>query len=133
LNLLGYVGHSFGALFGGILAGVDERIKSFILMSGTGNFVDVEVANNPDIPKDMLEKHKNMMNIIDPIHYISHTSSDLFFQLGLLDTVFSKQNQINYYNTANEPKSIRWYDAGHYLNDEARSDRLDWLSTQLKL
>ena len=133
LNRLGYVGHSFGALFGGILAGVDERIKSHILMSGTGNFVDVAAANIPDITPDIIEKHKNMMNIIDPIHYISHTTSNLFFQFGLQDTVFSKQNQINYYYAANEPKSIRWYDAGHYLNDEARSDRIDWLSTQLKL
>jgi len=74
-----------------------------------------------------------MMNNIDPIHYISHTSSDLFFHFGLQDTLFSKQNQINYYNAAKKPKSIRWYDTGHYPNDEARSDRFEWLTTQLNL
>lgn len=130
---MGYVGHSFGALFGSILAGMDERIKSYVLMTGTGSFVEVAVANVPDMPGDMLDKFVTMMNPIDPIHYISHSSSNLFFQFSLQDTFFKKQNQINYYNAANEPKSIKWYDAGHYLNDEARSDRLDWLKTELKL
>jgi cephalosporin-C deacetylase-like acetyl esterase len=30
---IGYVGHDFGALFGGVLAGVDFRIKTFVLMT----------------------------------------------------------------------------------------------------
>lgn len=34
-NRLSYVGHSFGALFGGILTGVENRIKSYVLMAGT--------------------------------------------------------------------------------------------------
>ena len=46
---IGYVGHSFGALFGGILAGVEKRIKAFVLMSGVGSFTDVAVANIPTL------------------------------------------------------------------------------------
>ena len=30
---LGYVGHSLGATWGGALAGVEKRVKAFVLMS----------------------------------------------------------------------------------------------------
>ena len=40
---IGYVGHSFGALLGGVLSGVEKRIKAYVLMAGTGSFTDVAV------------------------------------------------------------------------------------------
>lgn len=134
LNRLGYVDHSFGALFGGVLTCVEDRIKSYVLMAGTGSFSDVAVANIPDLPENMLENHKKMMDPIDPIHYVAHAfPSTLFFQFGLNDTLFPKQNQMEYYNAASKPKQIKWYDAGHYLSDEARKDRVEWLISQLNL
>jgi hypothetical protein len=31
---LGYVGHNFGASFGGVIAGVERRIPAYVLMAG---------------------------------------------------------------------------------------------------
>jgi cephalosporin-C deacetylase-like acetyl esterase len=31
---LGYAGHSFGASFGGVIAGVEYRIKAYVFMAG---------------------------------------------------------------------------------------------------
>ena len=39
-NRIGYVGHSFGATLGGVLAGVETRIKAYVLMAGLGEYSD---------------------------------------------------------------------------------------------
>ena len=41
INRIAFVGHSLGALFGGILSGVDKRIIASVLMAGVGSFTDV--------------------------------------------------------------------------------------------
>ena len=30
-----------------------------------------------------------------------------------------------------EPKTVKWYDSGHQLNEEAMRDQLDWLREQI--
>lgn len=131
---IGYVGHSFGALFGGILSGIENRINTYVLMAGVGSFTDVALLNVPTLKEQKLENYRKTMNPIDPIHYISHAApSSLFFQFGLQDTFFSKQIFQKYYETGSKPKSIQWYDADHYLNDKARKDRVEWLNSQLNL
>lgn len=132
---IGYVGHSFGALLGGILSGVEKRIRAYVLMAGTGSFTDVAVLNMPDLKGDRLEGYRQTMEPIDPIHYVGHAApSALFFQVGLQDAFFPKKNFLDYYEAGSEPKSIKWYEANHYsLNQEGRSDRIDWLRTQLGL
>ena len=38
-----------------------------------------------------------------------------------------------FFEAASEPKEIRWYDAGHFLNDQAHQDRIAWLGERLGL
>jgi len=38
-----------------------------------------------------------------------------------------------FFEAASEPREIRWYDAGHFLNDQARQDRMAWLGERLEL
>ncbi len=131
----GYVGHSFGALLGGVLSGVEKRVKAYALMAGTGSFTDVAVLNMPDLKGQRLEEYRRNMEPIDPIHYIGHAApSALFFQFGLRDAFYPRENFLEYYDAGSEPKLIKWYDADHYsLNEEGRSDRIEWLSMQLGL
>jgi len=132
---IGYVGHSFGALFGGVLSGIEKRIKAYILMAGTVSFTDVAVLNMPSLKGQELERYSNIMDPVDPIHYIGHTApSALFFQFGLQDKSFPRQHFLDYYQAGSEPKSIKWYEADHYsLNEEGRRDRVEWLRTELGL
>jgi len=37
---IGFVGHSFGATWGGVLAGVEKRIKAYVLMAGLPDIAD---------------------------------------------------------------------------------------------
>jgi uncharacterized protein len=57
---IGYVGHSYGALFGGILAGVEKRIHAFILMAGLGSFSDVAAANIPTLTGKALDHYRHL-------------------------------------------------------------------------
>lgn len=130
---IGYVGHSFGALFGGILAGVEHRIHAFILMAGVGSFTEVMALNMPFLEDQALAEYRQGLNPIDPIHYIGQAApAAFFFQLGEQDNFFGHDKFLAYYEAASEPKSLKWYEADHYLNvKEARQDRLEWLSKQL--
>jgi len=131
---ISYVGHSSGALFGGILAGVEKRISSFVLMAGVGSFTDVAVLNIPTLTGEPLEKFRITLDPIDPVHYIGYAPpAAIFFQFGNQDHFYPRQKFIDFYSAARDPKSIRWYDAGHYLDAAARIDRIDWLKAQLNL
>ena len=129
LNRVAYVGHSLGALFGGILSGVDKRIKASVLMAGVGSFTDVALLNMPNLAGGQLEKYKTIMEPIDPLRYIKNAAPNaLLFQFGLQDLFFPRQKFLEYYEAGSVPKSIQWYNADHYgLNVEGRSDRIDWL------
>jgi len=134
IKRVGFVGHSFGALFGGILSGLEERIDAYVLMAGVGSFTDVALMNIPDLKVETLEQFKKTMDPIDTVHYISHASpSNLFFQFGIHDTFYSKEKFMDFYNAGSTLKSIKWYESNHYLNEEAYTDQIKWLVTQLGL
>ena len=133
INRAGFVGHSFGALFGGILAGVDKRIRACVLMAGVGRFADVAVLNDPGLKGQKLEEFKRVMEPIDPFNFIGKANSDFLFQLGLKDRFFQKQTFLDYFEAAGGQKQVKWYDADHYLNEEAWMDRVGWLKGKLGL
>ncbi len=95
---LGYVGRSFGDIFGGILSGVEKSVKAFVQMAGTGSFTGVAVLNMPDLSGQRLENYSTTMDPTDPIHYIVHAApSALFFQFCLKGTFFAREKFIQYY------------------------------------
>ncbi len=133
-NRIGYVGHSFGALVGGVLSGVEKRVKAYVLMAGTGSFTDVAVLNMPSLAGEALERYRRTLAPIDPGNYIGHAApSAVLFQFGLRDDLFTREKSLEFFEKASEPRSMEWYDAGHYLNDEAREDRIAWLRARLSL
>jgi dienelactone hydrolase len=119
---LGYVGHSNGAIWGGVLAGVERRIRAYVLMTG---YARPSVYYRPypvPVPSSRL----------DAIHYIGHAApATLLFQFGALDSNVPDTAAGEFYAAASQPKLIRWYDAGHALNEQARLDRADWLGSGL--
>lgn len=139
---IGFVGHSFGAHTGGLLASVEKRIKAYVLMAGAPSLTEfIKNSTDPGIvetrntlTKAQQEQYFSTLEAVDPINYIGHVApSALFLQFGKKDTYPTEQKAIQYAEVASQPKVVKYYDAGHALNDEARRDRAAWLREQIGL
>ena len=139
---IGFVGHSYGAHTGAVLAGVEKRIKAYVIMAGAPSLTQfLRTSTLPAIVKtrDALTKEQqanyfNTLASVDPIKYIGHVApSALFFQFGKTDVYPNEETAEIYSEKASNPKLVKFYDAGHALNDEARRDRAEWLQKQIKL
>lgn len=139
---IAYVGHSYNAHTGGILAGVEKRIGSLVLMAGV--FADEEYVFDSTrtevtqfrqkIGEQALRDFFRDHAFDDPIHYIGHSApASVFLQFGQEDEGIPEKVARRYFELFGEPKKIGFYKAGHALNGEAREERVEWLVERLKL
>ena len=135
-NRLAYIGHSFGAQWGAILAAVDGRLKGAILMGGVPDQAAIwRDGNEPGIvearaalPPGRLEAYLKFSQRTDPVFYVAHSTTPLFFQFARYERYFNMAAMNRYADAARCPKEVRWYDTGHDLNDpQALADRAAWL------
>jgi dienelactone hydrolase len=128
-----YVGHDFGAMYGSVVAGIDRRAKAYVFMAGTGLFSDWFLLGSKLQGADrqaVIDKLKPLA----PVRFVAEASpSSVLFQFGTTDQYVPKAKAEEFFAAASQPKSVRWYDAGHGLNQDARRDRQDWLKAQLAL
>lgn len=137
---LAYVGISYGAAMGGLLAGVERRIRIFALAVGDGGLVthfggpDDEGGPLFQLPPHRREAWVAAMEPIEPLYYVGHAApARLLFQSGTFDELVPPADAVSYHEAGSEPKEIRWYDSGHQLPQEASCDRLEWLDRHLDL
>lgn len=139
---LAYVGHSFDAHVGAILAGVEKRIGSFVLMAG--NYADEEYVFDPDNPQmlalrrrvgdERIRAYAREYAWDDPVYFVGHVApSAVFLQFGSRDEPLPEKWARHNYDLFSEPKKIAFYDAGHALNARARLERDRWLAERLRL
>ena len=140
---IGYVGHSFGASFGGVIAGVEHRIKAYVLMAGAARATEImRTSQHPLIirarentPPEEWEAMLVAEAPYDACHYIGRAApSSLFFQFARHDSFVPVQEAEHYFELASFPKQIAWYEnCNHELSKEARRDRASFLCEQLGL
>jgi dienelactone hydrolase len=135
---LGYIGFSYGAAMGGLLAGIEKRIKAFVLAVGDGGLVEhfnaPTAANDLSgrVPQAAFEHWKTIMEPIEPLRFVGHAApSALLFQNARTDSLVNEESAGRYQAAGSEPKEIKWYDSSHGLNDQARQDQVEWLQTQI--
>lgn len=137
---IGYVGHSYGSNAGGVLTGVERRIKAFVLMASSLSdeldmfsdepvFVELRKKYGERRVRDLMTKYA----YLDPAHYVGRAApSAVFLQHGKSDGHLSRRAP-HYFSLVSQPKRMKLYDVGHALNAEARRDRYEFLRRQLKL
>ncbi len=135
---IGYVGYSYGAAMGGLLAGIEPRIKAYGLMVGDGGLVnhfteeDRPAGGFETINPSARERWLEAMEPIEPIYFIGHASpSALFFQNARYDRSVTEADALAYQAAGSEPKRVEWYDSGHGLPSQAYTDMVDWLAEQI--
>ena len=130
---IGFVGHSYGANLGGVLAGVEHRIAAYVFMSGNAR-MSQDLIGLFNWKPGAEERYLQFMAQLDGIYFIGHAApAALLFQNAQHDALNVKQDVLDFHQAASEPKTIKWYDAYHQLNEEAEQDRANWLSQQLNL
>lgn len=137
---LAYSGRSYGGAQGGLLAGVEKRIKAYALVVGDGGLVShfTGADDNPGPLGGLSEEQKKRwlaaMEPVEPIRFVGRAApAHLLFQNGRTDELVPAADGRAYQEAGSEPKTILWYDAGHRLNDQATRDRHEWLAKEIGL
>jgi dienelactone hydrolase len=128
-----YVGHDFGAMYGALVAGVDERPRAYVFMTPTATFWEWYLLGTRPADK---YAYIEQMRVLDPVAYLARaTMSATLLQFATND-VYVPDSAADEFSAAvpDRDKTIKRYDADHALAvDSAREDRRAWLASHLAL
>jgi dienelactone hydrolase len=138
---LGFVGHSWGASLGVVLAAVDPRPTALVLICGrpswTG-FLEATTIGSIQRERDRIgaeawDRYLALMAPLDAMAEIGNVDGErLYLQYGTEDDVVPTDVSAELIDAAGSAESDL-YAAGHALNDEATADRVGWLVGRLSL
>jgi len=118
---------------GGLLAGVEDRLKGYVLQVGDGGLV-THFTGTEDMdwwlakPEDVRQQWLAWMWPIEPIHFVACASpAELLFQNGTMDTMVPPADALRYQDAGSQPKTVLWYEDDHGLGLEAGRDQAEWL------
>jgi dienelactone hydrolase len=128
---IGFVGWSAGSHTGGILAGVEPRLRAIVLMSGGVAPVSVYAAVAKPSQRASIRRY---LGSIDPLRFLPRARpGSLFLEDGRQDEIVPRKALLTFAHATPRGTRIRWYDAGHALNDQAYRDQLAWLQARLRI
>ena len=127
---LGLFGWSMGGRLAALVAGVDDRVRATVLMSAGAAPVDAYVEGAPAELQDVV---REVLEPIDPLTRIDDAKGKVLVQAGRQDSIVPRAALEAVIEAAPKGTKVEWYEADHALNDQAETDRLDWLSDQLGL
>jgi dienelactone hydrolase len=125
---LGLVGWSMGGRLASIVAGVDGRVRATVLMSVGAAPVEAYVQGAPAELQDVV---REVLEPIDPLTHVGDAKGAVLVQAGRQDSIVPRAALEAVIAAAPKGTKVEWYPTDHALNDEARTDRLDWLAEEL--
>ena len=143
---IAYVGHSWDAHVGAILAGVETRICCYVLMaSGYSDQEEAFASKDPqriaqikEVGEDNVREYFRTYAFDDPVYFVGHTDREsIFLQFASGDAdssglpAYKAQAQKYLDRFSSKDKKMEFYDAPHALNSAARLDRDRWLQKHL--
>ncbi len=103
MKRIGYAGVSMGAIMGGVLCGVDDRIDAAALVLGGSLAGMVPIA----------------LDRIDPTKYIANFAPHPLLMInGKRDPLVTPAAAQRLFDAAKEPKQLIWQDTGHTMSIE---------------
>jgi dienelactone hydrolase len=129
---LAYVGRSYGGATGALFAGVERRLKTYILASADGGvtarFTEPGAPQPPPSQQAQARAWLASMQPIEGIRFVGRANGSILFQNARRDQFVSVARAEALHAAATGPKEVRWYDTPHALNPAAHVDQLRWLS-----
>ena len=136
---IAYLGISYGGAMGSLFVGIERRIRAAALVVGDGGLVSHSTGPEDRSFLASLSCATRVnwfraMAPIEPIRFIPLASpTPLLLQNGRLDNLVPPADAEALHGAAPEPRTIRWYGAGHSLDLQALRDRHEWLNAQIGL
>jgi dienelactone hydrolase len=133
---LGLVGGSYGGAIGALVAGVEPRLRAVALRVPDGGFVsyftDPEGPGLPDdLSTDDAARWIAAMSAVEPACYVTQARASFLLQFGREDRLVSEARAGAFADRVRAEKEVRWYEAGHALNEDAAAERAEWLDRHL--
>lgn len=137
---LGFVGVSYGGAQGALLAGIEHRIRAYVLQVADGgmaeHFTNDDGSNAPPFPGVADSTWRRWLDALRPvgsIHFIGRAvPGSILYQWGEHDEAVPPANARRLL-AASPAATVKWYDSGHGLPMQAQLDALAWLSTKIGL
>jgi dienelactone hydrolase len=137
---LAYIGGSYGGAMGALFAGIEHRLKAFVLIVPDGGLVAHFTGADgspcgPLLSLDSMARARWLaaMRPIEPIRFIGRATGALLIQNGRRDPLVTTGDAEALQAAAPAARMVRWYDGDHGLTPEARADRRAWLFPRLGL
>jgi len=136
---LAFVGHSYNAVTGAFLSGIDRRAKAYVLMAGgLSDEVDMKTpeyeAYRQRIGPEKFDAFITKYSWMDEGKYVAQAApAFVFMQFAAKEDFLKPEHVRQYQPIVSKPNMLKIYDAPHALNAEARRDRIQFLTEQLKL
>jgi dienelactone hydrolase len=128
---LAFVGYSAGARTGALLAAAEPRLDAVVLMSGGAAPVEQYAAQ---APAGLRPTVRRLLGEVDPLRQLPQArAATLLLQDGRRDEVVPRAALDTLVAAAPAGAEVRWYAAGHALNEAAYREQLDWLGARLAL
>jgi dienelactone hydrolase len=136
---IAYHGTSYGGAMGALFVGIERRLKAAALVVPDGGLVShftgpEDMDFMAGLPCATRNAWLQFMTPIEPIRFIANAPpTALLVQSGRTDNLVPAADAEALHAATPDPKTIRWYDAGHGLDQQAFFDRLDWLHEEIGL
>jgi fermentation-respiration switch protein FrsA (DUF1100 family) len=112
---LAIVGYSMGSFLGVLVAADEAKVRALVLAAGG------------DLP-DGTPFERLIRTLADPLRAVRKLNGrPLLMVHGRRDRTVTPAQAERLFAAAGEPKTLRWWDAGHYLPDAAIDDAAVWL------
>lgn len=130
---IAFLGSSYGGAMGGLLAGIEHRIRALVLMVGDGglvqHFTGPEDVDGPFLTLPPKERRQWLaaMRPIEPLRWVRKATAPILFQNGRYDDLVPPRDARQFHRAAPQPKEVRWYESGHGLPPQAWCDAAGFL------
>ena len=135
---IAFQGAGYGGAMGALLVGIDHRFEAAVLRTPYGGLVTrytgPEADELAELDCETRAAWLAAMTPIEPIRFVGHASNTrLLLQAGQSDNNVPVSDVTALQAAAPQPKTVMWYAAGHGLNPQAATDRLNWLHEVVSL
>jgi dienelactone hydrolase len=128
MSRIGFVGVDYGAMIGGVLSVVEDRIDAFVLASSfaePSRYFAQEL-----VPPESVDGFADRIAPYDPVRTLGHADDTFLLQNARRDRLITAEDYERLIDAA-DGAEVRWYESDHDLVFEAHEDRAAWLSEQL--